>query len=87
MIIYTLKVIFLNCRNLAFLPLLECKKRKSKSHGKCKNGNIKRKICTEKRKTKDLSTALKNHEIQKYRNTNFIYSRTSNKLTLAMYSY
>ena len=80
MIIYTLKVIFLNCRNLAFLPLLECKKRKSKSHGKCKNGNI-------KRKTKDLSTALKTHEIQKYRNTNFIYSRKSNKLTLAMYSY
>ena len=29
--------------------VLECKKRKSRSHGKRKNGNIKRKICTEKR--------------------------------------
>ena len=27
---------------------LECKKRKSRSHGKRKIGNIKRKICTEK---------------------------------------
>ena len=35
--------------------VLECKKRKSISHGKSKNGNIKRKICTEKR----LSTSPK----------------------------
>ena len=34
--------------------VLECKKRKSRSHGKRKNGNIKRKICTEKR----LNTSL-----------------------------
>ena len=43
---------------------LECKKRKSRSHGKRKNGNIKRKICTEKRlntSLKDLSIALNNH--------------------------
>ena len=32
-----------------FFSVLECKKRKSRSHGKRKNGNIKRKICTEKR--------------------------------------
>ena len=37
------------------LSVLECKKRKSRSHGKCKNGNIKRKIRTEKR----LNTSLK----------------------------
>ena len=44
--------------------VLECKKRKSRSHGKCKNGNIKRKICTEKRlntSVKDISLALTNH--------------------------
>ena len=29
--------------------LFECKKRKSRSHGKRKSGNIKHKICTEKR--------------------------------------
>ena len=43
---------------------MECKKRKSRSHGKRKNGNIKRKICTEKRlntSLKDLSLALTNH--------------------------
>ena len=43
---------------------MECKKRKSRSHGKRKNGNIKRKICTEKRlntSLKDLSIALNNH--------------------------
>ena len=43
--------------------VLECKKRKSRSHGKRK-GNIKRKICTEKRlntSLKDLSIALNNH--------------------------
>ena len=44
--------------------LLECKRRKSRSHGKRKNGNIKRKTCDEKRITtslKDLSIALNNH--------------------------
>ena len=44
-----------------FFSLLECKRRKSRSHGKRKNGNIKRKTCAEKRiKTslKDLSIAL-----------------------------
>ena len=44
--------------------VLECKKRKSRSHGKRKNGNIKRKICTEKRlntSLKDPSMALTNH--------------------------
>ena len=44
--------------------VLECKKRKSRSHGKRKNGNIKRKMCTEKRlntSLKDLSLALTNH--------------------------
>ena len=44
--------------------VLECKKRKSRSHGKRKNGKIKRKICTEKRlntSLKDLSLALINH--------------------------
>ena len=35
--------------------VLECKKRKGRSHGKRKNGNIKRKICAEKR----LNTSLK----------------------------
>ena len=42
-------------------PVLECKKRKSRSHGKRKNGNIKCKICTEKRlntSLKDLSLAI-----------------------------
>ena len=42
--------------------VLECKK--SRSHGKRKNGNIKRKICTEKRlntSLKDRSLALTNH--------------------------
>ena len=45
-------------------PVLECKNRKSRSHDKRKNGNIKRKICTEKRlntSLKDLSLALTNH--------------------------
>ena len=44
--------------------VLECIKRKSRSHGKRKNDNIKRKICTEKRlhtSLKDLSLALTNH--------------------------
>ena len=41
--------------------VLECKKRKSRYHGKRKNGNIKRKICLEKRlftSLNDLSFAL-----------------------------
>ena len=44
--------------------LLECTRRKSRSHGKRKNGNIKRKTCDEKRITtslKDLFIALNNH--------------------------
>ena len=44
--------------------VLKCKKRKSRSHGKRNNGNIKRKICTERRlntSLKDLSIALNNH--------------------------
>ena len=43
---------------------MECKKRKSRSHGKRKNGNVKHKICTEKRlntSLKDLSLGLTNH--------------------------
>ena len=60
MIIYTMKVIFLKCQILMFFSALECKKRKSRSHDKRKNG----KICTEKRintSLKDLSIALNNH--------------------------
>ena len=48
-----------------FFSSLECKKRKSRSHGKRKNGNIKRKICTEKRlntSIKNLSIALNNRD-------------------------
>ena len=59
-----MKVTFLKCQILMFFSVLECKKRKSRSHGKRKNGNIKRKICTEKRlntSLKDLSLALTNH--------------------------
>ena len=53
--------------NISKMPdfsVLECKKRKRRSHGKRKNGNIKRKICTEKRlntSLKDLSLALTDH--------------------------
>ena len=50
--------------DLDVFSVLECKKRKGISHGKRKNGNIKRKICTEKHintSLKDLSTALNNH--------------------------
>ena len=65
MIIYTMKVTFLKCQILMFFfSVLECKKRKSRSHGKHKNGNIKRKMCTEKRlntSLKDLSLALTNY--------------------------
>ena len=46
------------------LALLECKRRKSRSYVKCKNCNIKRKTCAEKRintSLKDLSIALNNH--------------------------
>ena len=39
-----------------FCSVLECKQRKSRYHGKRKNGNIKGKICTEKR----LNTSLEN---------------------------
>ena len=65
MIIYTMKVTFLKCQILkGFFLFWNVKKRKSRSHGKRKNGNIKRKICTEKRlntSLKDLSIALNNH--------------------------
>ena len=47
-----------------FFSVLECRKRKSRSHGKRKIGNIMRKICTEKRLNtflKDLSIAFTNH--------------------------
>ena len=59
-----MKVISLKCQILMFFSLLECKKRKSRSHGKRKNGNVKRKICTEKRINtflKDLYIASNNH--------------------------
>ena len=59
-----MKATFLKCQILMFFSVLECKKRKSRSHGKRKNGNIKRKICTEKRlntSLTDLSLALTNH--------------------------
>ena len=63
MIIYTMKVTFRKCQILMFF-CFGMKKRKSRSHGKRKNGNIKRKICTEKclnTSLKDLSLALTNH--------------------------
>ena len=50
-----MRATFLKCQILMFFSVLECKKRKSRSQGKRKNGNIKRKICTEKR----LNTSLK----------------------------
>ena len=59
-----MKVTFLKCQILMFFSVLECSKRKSRSHGKHKNSNIKRKICTEKRlntSLKDISLALTNH--------------------------
>ena len=46
MIINTMKVTFIKCQILMFFSVLECIKRKSISHGKRKNGNIKRIICT-----------------------------------------
>ena len=42
MIIYATKVIFLKFPVSTFFSLLECKKRKVKSHGKRNKGNIKR---------------------------------------------
>ena len=48
----------------AFFLFWNVQKRKSRFHGKHKNGNIKHKICTEKRlntSLKDLSIALSNH--------------------------
>ena len=63
MIIYTMKATFSKMPDFDVFSVLECKKRKSRSHGKRKNGNIKRKICTEKRlntSLKDLSLALTN---------------------------
>ena len=57
MIIYTMKVTFPKCQILmGFFSDLESKKSKSTSHGKRKNGDIERIICTEKR----LNTSLKN---------------------------
>ena len=47
-----------------YFSLLEFKRRKRRSHGKRKNGNIKRKNCAEKiinTTLKDLSIALDNH--------------------------
>ena len=44
--------------------LLECKRRRSRCHGKRTNGNIKRNTCAEKRintSLKDFSIALNNH--------------------------
>ena len=41
-----------------FFSVLEYKKRKSRSHGKRKNGNIKRKICTEKSDQSDILSDL-----------------------------
>ena len=63
MIIYTKKVIFLKCQILMFFLFWNVK-RKSRYLGKRKNGNIKHKICTEKRintSLKDLSITLNNH--------------------------
>ena len=57
-----MKVIFLKCQ--IFFSIMECKRRKSGSHGKRKNGNIKRKTCAVKHintSLKDLSLALNNH--------------------------
>ena len=64
MIIYTMKVLFLKCQKLMFFLFWNVKKHKSRSHGKRKNGNIKRKTCTEKRlntSLKDLFIALNNN--------------------------
>ena len=75
--------------------VLECKSRKSRSHGKRKNGNIMRKIYTEKSlniSLKDLSLALTNHgrhglfaflsslPISDFRNLELLYDRANQKL-------
>ena len=47
-----------------FFSLLECKRCKSRYHGKRENGKIKRKTCAEKRintSLKDFSIAINNH--------------------------
>ena len=64
MILYTMKVISLKCQILMFFLFKNVKKRKSRYHGKRKNGIVKRKICTEKRIhtfLKDLSIASNIH--------------------------
>ena len=64
MIIYTMKVTFQKRQILMFFLFLDHEKRKSRSHGKRKIGNIKRNMCTEKRlntSLKDLYIALNNH--------------------------
>ena len=53
-----------NIYKMPDFSLLECKRRKTRFHGKRKNGNIKRKTCAEKcinTSLKDLSIALNNH--------------------------
>ena len=40
MIIYTMKATFLKCQILMFFLFLECKKRKSRSHGKRKMATL-----------------------------------------------
>ena len=59
MIIYTMKATFLKCQNLMFFLFWNVKKRKRRSHGKRKNGNMKRKICTERRLNTGLSPPVK----------------------------
>ena len=44
MIIFTMRVTFLDYLILMFFSLLDIRKRNNRSHGKCKNGNLKRKI-------------------------------------------
>ena len=44
MIIYTMKVTFLKCQILMFFSVLECIKRKSRSHGKCKMATLSAKV-------------------------------------------
>ena len=48
MIICTMTVIFLKCQILMLFSVLECKKRKSRSHGKRKYGNISAKLVLKK---------------------------------------
>ena len=60
-----MKVIFLKCLILMFFSFWGCIRRKRRSHGKRKNGNIKHKTCADTRKCmntslKDFSTALNN---------------------------